>query len=99
MKQRLTEILKAKGTIIRDIENINGRFVTLAVSDPRMTAYELAKELPAAFPKGHISKPTYWGDEYSIQANSKRPAFLHPGCIYPAGAFGDMTKITIKKER
>ena len=34
MKTQLTVILESKGTIVKDFENVNGRFVTLAVADP-----------------------------------------------------------------
>lgn len=94
MKDQLTEMLKAKGTIVKDCENVNGRFVTIVVSDPRQVAWDLIKELPVAFPQGYFSKvPTYWGDKYSVQANSKRPALVLERAIYPAGSFGDMTEI------
>ena len=98
MKDQLTKILNEKSTIVEDFTNCNGRFVTVLVENPRLTAYELSQELPVDFPEGHTSKPSYWGpNEYEVQFNSKRPAFLHPGCTYPIGAFGDMTKITVKR--
>lgn len=100
MKDQLTQILSEKGTIVEDFENVNGRFVTVLVEDaPHKAAWELSKELALAFPRGHVSKPSGWQGEYNVQVNSKRPAFLHPGCIYPAGSFGDKTEITIQGGR
>ena len=98
MNERLTELLKTKGGIISDKTNVNGRFVTIRVSeDAAKVAWELTKELPAAFPGGYFSKaPTCWSaTKYQVQANSKRPAFVHTGVAYPAGAFGDVTEIYI----
>ena len=98
MDERLTKILREKGRIISDKTNANGRFVTVEVSeDAAKVAWELTKELPVAFPSGYFSKaPTYWSaTKYQVQANSKRPAFVHTGAAYPAGSFGDVTEIYI----
>ena len=101
MNDQLTKILNEKGVIVEDFENVNGRFVTVLVEDARMVAWDLCRELPLAFPKGYFSKaPTYWSaHEYSVQANSKRPALVLERAIYPAGSFGDTTRITIQGGR
>ena len=100
MDERLTELLRAKGRIASDKTNVNGRFVTIEVTEgAAKVAWELTKELPVAFPNGYFSKaPTYWSaTRYQVQANSKRPAFVHTGVAYPAGSFGDVTEIYIEE--
>ena len=93
--QELNKILREKGLIVKDFENVNGRFVTVRVQSPRKAAWELTRELPALFPGGYFSKaPTYWGDnKYQVQANSKRPRLVLERAIYPAGSFGKKTEI------
>ena len=93
--QELNKVLRAKGLIVKDFQNINGRFVTVRVQNPRTAAWELTKELPALFPRGYFSKaPTYWdNNKYQVQANSKRPRLVLERAIYPAGSFGKKTEI------
>ena len=98
MDRKLTEMLKTKGVIVKDLTNVNGRFVTVMVSSPRKVAWELTKEMPQEFTQGYFSKvPTYCGEgKYNVQANSKRPRLVLERAIYPAGSFGKKTEIYLE---
>ena len=86
------------GRIIEDKTNENGRFITVAVAaDSRLKVWALQKLAKPHF--AHASLPSMAFDcdlDYSFSVYTECPSLLLPGCIYPAGSFGQMTHVEVQ---
>jgi hypothetical protein len=88
---------KAGGRVVKDQNNVNGRFITIEVS-PEVSTRKAAQAVRAAVRGqfGRVSQASVSGNEYRFQGMERFPSMTGRGVIHKSSEFGEITYFTIR---